>query len=269
MRVLSIILLLILGCVSRPTAGTGSVPVPSDVPRDSINNKEIFPPSIWREYQFNVAMRVHTAQDDSAAADTLIRNAVVTVVPQIVDSTTVLLFQADAQPGDTSTVETIGRGQIRVDARGNSSIVKDSTEICSARLPEVSPILIRQLIYPAGPDVLHPGSSFTDSLKYSSCIQGVRVHSTIEIQWTRASTQVDDGVRLSARLQGRIHADSSRQLPMTLTGIIAGTSSLLFEQQTLELKDLRFEVTSQLNAQAKGRHQHFTQLVLYHVVAGR
>lgn len=264
-----IVPLLLVGCVASPSPGAAVPPAPAPVPaRDSAAGPAVFPPSAWREDRLSVSVSTRTEQEDSTAVDTMTRNAVVSIEPEQVSSGVVLAFQSMTLPSDTSTTPLNTTARIRVDTAGTTALLPDSASVCVTRVPELSPLFLRQVFYPLSMTAAREvRSAAMDSLNYTSCVQGVELRFSLLLRWTRGAGASSSEVPLSLRVDGEVHADSTRQLPMTLHGTVTGTSSLVFRAETLQLQRLDSEIVSRFEATTGTRRQRFTQRVLYHATS--
>jgi hypothetical protein len=261
--------LLLSACAPSRTPGAAapaSVVIPSS--RDSVVAAP-GAPFTWSPSVFRVSIEARTAQADSTAADSLRHQATVRLTPETQGSLTVLRFESAGDStrnaAGTSDAQVI---HVTVDSGEKPAVREVLATECAVRLPELSPLLVRQLVFPVNPRVFTQQTQVTDSLVYSSCIQGVQVRSLIELQWTRSSVPPNDlELHWGVQFKGRVLADSSRRLPMRLTGNLSGTSSLSFLRQNLNLQEARSTVIFDLEAASgRNRHQRFTQTVTYHVL---
>lgn len=267
MRVSGVLLLTGIGLSACAPGGTPSpespAPVVLEPPTDSSGSTTR--PFKWSSAAFRVEIDARTTQADSAAVDSSRRQATVRLAPEQDGSRTILAFEAT---GDTTTItdsSTIRVTHLVVDSTGRFAFSDLEPTQCVGRLPEVSPLLVRQLVFPLDPQIFARQNRVTDSLIYSSCVQGVRVQSFIELQWTKERPRSEaGGLQLQARITGRIQADSSHKLPMRLTGTIRGSSTAIFSEATFELTRLNSVIESELEATAGAtRRQRFTQSVTY------
>jgi hypothetical protein len=266
MRSYAVVSLLILNTCASPRTSGAPVPGPQVV-QPSVDSTlaetrcsiQVAPGRIQSFH------RRRTEQADSTATDSLRRHARIRLIP-VQDSVLTLTFETIRDSTDTTSVVAMSR--LTMNPNGRSSALTASTEECVMRPPEVSPLLVRQLVYPADPRLFAVKGRFIDSLTYSSCIQGVRVQSDIELEWTRSPVQPDNVLLyLELRLNGRLQADSTRSFPMNLSGTLKGTSMLTFNREGLYLHELRSRITSDLEAiSGTSRRQRFAQVVAYHVL---
>jgi hypothetical protein len=202
-------------------------------------------------------------QADSAAADSLTRETTVSLLPSPAGTETVLLFKPAAAPGDSLSAPVERSVRMRVDLTGHSELLDQFSGSCLVRPPEISPLFLRQLIYPGGISSSKTGGVFVDSLSYATCVQGVRVVSALELQWTPSISGPEQDLAVTVRIRGRVYADSSQRLPMTLNGTVTGHSSLVFRRDTRQLERLESDISSELDATMGARRQQFTQSVSY------
>lgn len=267
MRVAGVVLLggIILGaCMPAPAPGPAS-PAPA-LPEPSADSAvSITRAHRWSLAAFRIEIIAQTTQADSAAVDSLRRQATVRMTPEQDGSKIVLVFEATGDSADTMSVPTSRVTRLGVDSSGRFLLRDIEPAQCVGRLPEISPLLVRQLVPPSDPQFLGRANQSTDSLAYSTCIQGVRVQSSIVFRWTRVPSQPGErGTRLNVVITGRVQADSSRQLPMRFAGTISGNSSVVFSESTSEFLTLQSIVRTQLEAIAgTTRHQRFSQTVTY------
>jgi len=267
MRAFAIVLAstLVGGCVpSRTTGG----PLPgSEIVTPAADSTQVATalPYAWTADAFTISIEVRTEQADSTAVDSLRRDATVHFTPQKTDSGYVFLFEASRDSVDAASPLTLAATRLIVDTAGNSAVDEGSMEDCSTRLPEVSPVLVRQLAFPLDPRHFLIRTQFTDSIAYTSCVQGVRVRSQVELTWTQSPAYTNAGQRqFTVQLKGKLQADSSRQLPMNLSGNISGASILIFDSQALRLVTLESQITSGIEATSGTlRRQQFRQTVSY------
>lgn len=268
MRSYAVILLLVLNACASPRTSGAPVPGPQVV-QPSVDSTGPAPttPFKWRQDVFSVSIEARTEQADSTAIDSLRRHARIRLTP-VQDSNLTLRFETIRDSTDSTYRSMVAASRLAISLNGRSSVLTASTEECVIRLPEVSPLLVRQLIYPADPRLLAVGGRLIDSLTYSSCIQGVRVQSRVELEWTRSPAQSGDVLlHLELRLNGRLQADSTRRFPMNLSGTLNGTSSLTFNREAFYLHELRSRITSDLEAiSGTSRRQRFKQVVSYHAL---
>lgn len=260
----SIFLGILVGCASTPVPrDSRPSTAPSAAAVDSTKAADPLPPAVWRENHFRVSVRVRTVQADSAAADSLTRESAVSLSPSPAGTETDLLFKSDTALADSLSAPLEQSVRMRVDDSGHTKLLDESVESCVVRPPEISPLFVRQLVYPSSISDPKPGGVFVDSLNYTSCVQGVRVVSALELQWTASDSGTDQGLAVTVRIRGRVQADSSQRLPMTLTGTVTGHSSLIFRRDTRQLERLESDISSELDALMGTRHQRFTQSVSY------
>jgi hypothetical protein len=268
MRSSAVILALLLSsCAPSRTPGAAA-PGPLVIPpsRDSVVMTPVTPLT-WSSGVFRISIEARTAQADSTATDSLRRHGTVRLIPDVQGLLTVLRFEAAGDSADSATTASASHViRLTVDSTGKSALRELLTTACTARLPELSPLLVRQLVFPVDPRVFTQQTYVTDSLVYSSCIQGIQVQSLIELQWNRSPVQPSElELHLGVRFKGRVLADSSRRLPMRLTGSLSGTSSLVFLRRNLGLQEARSTAMFDLEAASGGtRRQRFTQTVTYH-----
>lgn len=267
MRVSGLLLLagIILGACAP--GGTPSPESPAPVVLESLPDSmaSATRPFKWSSAVFRVEVDARTTQADSAAVDSLRRQGTVRLTPDQDGSRIILAFEATGDTTTTTSSSTIRVSHLVVDSTGQVAFRELEGAPCVGRLPEISPLLIRQLVLPSDPRNFAEENRGTDSVIYVSCVQGVRVQSFIELQWTKERLQPDvRGLQFQIQITGRIQADSSRQLPMRMTGTIRGTSKVVFSESTLELIRLESVVESNLEATAgAARHQRFSQTVTY------
>lgn len=252
------------GCTApRVPSPETSRPVSAVPPPDSVVPTAV--PLKWSPALFRIQIEARTAQADSTAADSSQRQAVVRLSLDEKGRSTTLTFETATDSADSTTSSTSHTTRFLSDPTGHLIFEDPDPAGCTNRAVELSPLLVRQLVYPVDPRVLAARGRVADSLVYSSCVQGVRVQSRIELEWTSTRAQSMPGtVRLNVQIGGQIRADSTRQFPMQFRGTVTGNSSLVFSESTLELLTLQSLVQSELEATAgTTRHQRFSQAVTY------
>ncbi len=267
MRVAGGVLLggIILGACMPAPAPIPASPAPA-IPEPSTDSAvSITPAPKWSSAAFRIEIVARTTQADSAAVDSLRRQATVRMTPEKDGSSTILAFEATVDSAGMMSSSAIRVTHLAVDSTGRFLLRDTEPAQCAGRLPEISPLLVRQLVPPTGLQSLQRVNQSTDSLAYSSCIQGVRVQSFIVLRWIRVPSQPGvRGTRLDVVIAGRVQADSSRELPMRFAGTISGNSSVVFSESTTELLTLESSIHTQLDATAgTARHQRFNQTVTY------
>jgi hypothetical protein len=229
----------------------------------------IFAPFTWEDERLSVSIRTRTIQEDSTALDTMAREGVVHIIPENIGSGVVLAFGSMTPVPDsaiTTMQSTVVR--IRVDTAGATSLLPDSASGCLTRVPELSPLFLRQLIYPLATTKGRGVNSATDSLRYTSCLQGVELRFSLRFRWTRSPGLSGSDILFVLDMEGEVHADSTRQLPMTLSGTVLGRSDLVFARETLQLQRLESEIISEFEAVTGSRRQRFTQRAHYRATSG-
>ncbi len=269
MRLPCILPLLLAGCVASPSPRTATPPSPTPIPvADSVAGPEVFTPFSWREERLGVSIRTRTIQEDSTALDTMARDGMIRIVPENIGSGVVLAFGSITPAPDTSITAPQGTlVRIRVDTAGIVAVLPDSASGCFTRVPELSPLFLRQLIYPLATAKGREIDSVTDSLRYTSCLQGVELRFSLRLRWTRGPGPRGPQIPFVLDMEGEVHADSTRQLPMTLSGTVFGRSTLVFGREMLQLQRLESEIVSRFEAVTGTRRQRFTQRVDYRAIS--
>lgn len=261
----SILLLLsLIACAPR----SGGVEVvaqpetPRDVRVDSIVESEVFPPLTWELSAFDVAVTVTTTQSDSSATDSISLSRQLILEPDSQEvGAGLLTIRIDPPLQDTMVVDS---AHLRVGQDGRMSLVDLDGKQCHSRSPVLTPILVRQLLYPVSSKVLYPGTSFADSLVYNNCVRGVSVSVAVRFKWERAYTDsATSSVPVTLLLDGTMKADSSRQFPMRLAGQLSGKGRAVYQSSTLELDTLFLDVESIIETVAGERKQAFSQYATY------
>lgn len=260
------LLLSLVACAPRggTVEATPGPVVPEAVRADSIVESEVFPPSIWNQTKFNVALTVVTVQSDSSASDSVAysQRVILEPDPQRFD-TGVLLFRVDPPVQDSLIADST---QLSVDSTGRAALIETVGRECLSSSPVLTPVLLRQLTYPVSSRLLYRGASYTDSLTYINCIRGVQVRVALLLQWHRDyADSAQSNVPVSLSITGTMSADSSQQFPMNLTGRLTGQSRAVFAPTTLWLDSLRSEIESIIETSAGTRRQSFAQSARYQV----
>jgi hypothetical protein len=246
-------LLVGLAC-TRSSAGpvpSSAVTPPAVVP-DSVHPVQMPRRLQWSPRSYQLRITVQTLQRDSAAGDSADRQTILHRLPEASVLGAWLRFE--------STADTTAYLRVRVDSSTGFQIATDTS--CITRPPELTPILLKQLLIPEEASSLMSGSGMTDTLEYRSCLQGISASSTVIFRWNHIQSQ-PDSLRIQVRYSGTTRADSSRFLPMHLEATLTGESTLLLYGFPLEVQRLDSELQSVIRAHSTQRSQEFEQRVRY------
>lgn len=134
-------------------------------------------------------------------------------------------------------------------------------QVCTAGSSLLSPLLARLLVISPLITTRRHQEVLADSLRYSSCADGVQLHTTAQII-TRAESGTIPGISHRADIQGTLRADSTRNLPMHLQGVFTGIV-LITPDTTRQgwVQSLDMTITVELTAASALKQQIFSQTV--------
>jgi hypothetical protein len=170
---------------------------------------------------------------------------------------------ADRQPPPETVRKdsaAITNSQLLGGNEAGESIVRDTAAPCSSKPSLVSPlltsVLARYLLTASTSDSVRP-----TRLQYTICSAGVlrTVSGVLEYD---VGQHARDRSTVVFAIQAAIHADSSRALPMRISGTMKGNVTIQSGRDAGILPpDVELRLTSDINAASSSKSQHFEQRV--------
>ena len=235
----------------RPTPVPSGVSVPAP---DSSTPSNSFPQLRWRDevrrVVASVALRnIATAQFDSAQISYEVTTTSIPGAEGFLQ-----ISQQHTEQGHQAVVDSLQTTQASAEGR---FLDTSATVLCAVQQNTLSPLQLRFIVprYAANwPQI--------DTLQYTTCVRGARASVVAVVTW---ASPVFDSARevwnQSLDIKGLVHADSSRVLPLHLSGELTGSGSLILEPVSTKVREL--SATMQLELVAKGGtvKQHIQQKV--------